>query len=211
MTETAKPAAPSVAQQMLDAGNILFSRYAPPGLEAPGLPLPGTPMASGFDLCTRIDFTLSPGSRRLVPAGLRIALPRGLEAQVRPRSGLALKHGLTVLNAPGTIDADYRGEIGAILINHGQDTVSIKRGARIAQLVIARVLLPIDLLMPPHFGETLAVLFGGADPHGAPRLPKICEATPEDFDALVPTLRGARGFGSTGTGASTYSDFTPSK
>ena len=80
-----------------------------------------------------------PGARALVPTGLTIALPPGYEAQVRPRSGLAARHGVTVLNTPGTIDADYRGEIGVILINHGAEPFEVTRGARIAQLVIARV------------------------------------------------------------------------
>jgi dUTP pyrophosphatase len=82
--------------------------------------------------------TLEPGARALVPTGLKIALEPGYEAQVRPRSGLALKHGLTCLNSPGTIDSDYRGEVGVILINHGQDPFVIRRGERIAQMVIAR-------------------------------------------------------------------------
>jgi dUTP pyrophosphatase len=82
---------------------------------------------------------LQPGDRALVPTGISIALPRGFEAQVRPRSGLALKFGVTTLNTPGTIDADYRGEIGVILINHGREPVTIKRGDRIAQLVVAPV------------------------------------------------------------------------
>src|ERR1700694_5997676 len=82
---------------------------------------------------------LSPGQRALVPTGLTIALPPGFEAQVRPRSGLAAKHGVAVLNAPGTIDADYRGEISVILINHGAEPFTIRRGERIAQMVIAPV------------------------------------------------------------------------
>jgi dUTP pyrophosphatase len=80
---------------------------------------------------------LKPGDRALVPAGISIALPPGYEAQVRPRSGLALKHGITVLNSPGTIDADYRGEVGVILINHGRDNFTVERGMRVAQMVIA--------------------------------------------------------------------------
>ncbi len=83
--------------------------------------------------------TLSPGARALVPTGIAIALPPGTEAQVRPRSGLAIKHGLTVLNAPGTIDADYRGEVQVLLINLGGEAVTIARGMRIAQLVVATV------------------------------------------------------------------------
>ena len=84
--------------------------------------------------------TLAPGERALIPTGIRIALPPGTEAQVRPRSGLAIKHGIALINAPGTIDADYRGEIKVIVINHGKDSFSVERGDRIAQLVIAPVL-----------------------------------------------------------------------
>lgn len=106
------------------------------------LPLPGyaTDGSAGVDLMAAIDDTreLVPGERMLVPTGLAIALPRGYEAQIRPRSGLALKHGLTVLNSPGTIDADYRGEIAVLLINFGQRPVSLTPGMRIAQMVIAR-------------------------------------------------------------------------
>ena len=104
-------------------------------------PLPeyATPMSAGLDLRANLDapLKLQPMQRCLVPTGLRIALPQGYEAQVRPQSGLALKHGITVLNAPGTIDADYRGEIGVILINLSQDSFVINDGERIAQLVIA--------------------------------------------------------------------------
>ena len=104
-------------------------------------PLPeyATPMSAGLDLRANLDapLKLQPMQRCLVPTGLRIALPLGYEAQVRPRSGLALKRGITVLNAPGTIDADYRGEIGVILINLSQDSFVINDGERIAQLVIA--------------------------------------------------------------------------
>jgi dUTP pyrophosphatase len=82
---------------------------------------------------------LAPGRRALIPTGFAIALPPGWEAQLRPRSGLALKHGVTVLNSPGTIDADYRGEIGVILVNHGEAPYAVSRGSRVAQLVIARV------------------------------------------------------------------------
>jgi dUTP pyrophosphatase len=107
------------------------------------LPLPdyATAGSAGMDLRAAIDTpcVLAPGARAAIPTGLRIALDPGHEAQVRPRSGLALKQGLTVLNAPGTIDADYRGEIGVILINHGKDTATIARGDRIAQLVVAPV------------------------------------------------------------------------
>jgi len=110
-----------------------------------GLALPAyqSADAAGLDLVAAIaegeTMMLSPGQRALVPSGLAIALPPGFEAQVRPRSGLAAKHGVTVLNAPGTIDADYRGEIGVLLINHGNAPFPIRRGERIAQLVIAPV------------------------------------------------------------------------
>jgi dUTP pyrophosphatase len=97
--------------------------------------------AAGMDLAASVDsdITIAPGERALVGSGVAIALPRGYEAQVRPRSGLALKHGVTVLNAPGTIDEDYRGEIKVLLINHGQEPFVVKAGERIAQLVIAAV------------------------------------------------------------------------
>jgi dUTP pyrophosphatase len=111
---------------------------------AGGLPLPAyeTSGSAGMDLRAAVDeampVILAPGARTLVPTGLKIALEPGFEAQVRPRSGLALKHGVTCLNAPGTVDSDYRGEVGVILINHGQEPFVIKRGERIAQLVIAK-------------------------------------------------------------------------
>ena len=112
---------------------------------ATDLPLPAyaTPGAAGMDLHAALpeDFTLSPGERTRMPTGLKIALPHGYEAQVRPRSGLAAKQGVTCLNTPGTIDADYRGEIQVILINLGQEPVTFKRGDRIAQMVIAPVTL----------------------------------------------------------------------
>ncbi|MCK1476433.1 dUTP diphosphatase [Bradyrhizobium sp. 197] len=110
---------------------------------AESLPLPAyqTNDAAGLDLMAAVSdsepMTLAAGQYALVPTGLAIALPPGYEAQVRPRSGLAAKHGVTVLNSPGTIDADYRGEIKVILINHGQAAFVIKRGERIAQMVIA--------------------------------------------------------------------------
>ena len=109
------------------------------------LPLPAyeTDQAAGMDLraATPADapMVLRPGDRAAVPTGLAIALPAGFEAQVRPRSGLALKSGVTVLNSPGTIDADYRGEIKVILINHGAEAVTVRRGDRIAQMVVAPV------------------------------------------------------------------------
>jgi len=109
------------------------------------LPLPGyeTADAAGMDLPAAVDenapVVLAKGVRVLVPTGFSIAVPRGYEAQVRPRSGLAFRHGVTVLNAPGTIDADYRGELKVLLINHGEDDFTITRGMRIAQLVVAPV------------------------------------------------------------------------
>ena len=107
------------------------------------LPLPdyATADSAGLDLLAAVDKTqtLAPGARMLVPTGLAIALPGGLEAQVRPRSGLALKHGVTVLNAPGTVDADYRGEVKVILANLGDQPFTVTRGMRIAQMVVQPV------------------------------------------------------------------------
>lgn len=108
-----------------------------------GLPLPAyaSQLAAGADLLAAVAraLVLKPGERAAVPTGIALALPEGFEAQVRPRSGLALNHGLTVLNAPGTIDADYRGEVKVILANLGSDDFTVERGMRIAQLVLARV------------------------------------------------------------------------
>ena len=108
---------------------------------APDLPLPAyaTDGAAGLDLFAAIEgnVMLAPGQYRAVPTGIALALPRGYEAQLRPRSGLALRHGITVLNAPGTIDSDYRGEVTALLINHGSSPFAITRGMKIAQLVIS--------------------------------------------------------------------------
>ncbi len=107
------------------------------------LPLPRyeTAGAAGLDLLAAVtgDLVLAPGARAIVPSGIAVAVPPGHEGQVRPRSGLAAKFGVTLLNAPGTIDADYRGEIGVILINHGQEPFTVARGMRIAQLLIAPV------------------------------------------------------------------------
>jgi len=109
------------------------------------LPLPAyqSALAAGFDLHAAVPadtpLTIAPGARAMVPTGLAIALPAGSEGQVRPRSGLAIRHGITVLNTPGTIDADYRGEIQVILINLGSEPFVVSRGMRIAQLVIARI------------------------------------------------------------------------
>jgi dUTP pyrophosphatase len=132
-----------------------------------GLPLPQyqTEHASGMDLHAAVSESceLAPGRRTCVPSGLAIAVPPGYEAQVRARSGLALKHGIAVVNAPGTIDADYRGEVGIILMNLGEETITIERGMRIAQLVVQPVcraaLRRVDELPPSErsaggFGHT---------------------------------------------------------
>lgn len=128
-----------------------------------GLALPAyqTADAAGLDLFAAVPedspMMLAPGKQAMVPTGLAIALPPGFEAQVRPRSGLAAKHGVTVLNSPGTIDADYRGEISVILINHGAAAFAIRRGERIAQMVIAPVvqaeLIPVVALSPTERGS----------------------------------------------------------
>ena len=146
------------------------------------LPRYATAQSAGLDLAAAIEtpVTLTPGDRRLFATGLVLHLPAGYEGQIRPRSGLALKHGITCLNAPGTIDADYRGEVGVILINHGQEPVTIDRGMRIAQLVIAPVL---------H-----ATLFEASHP----------EEAEEAADSN--RVRGAGGFGSTGTSAAEPQD-----
>ncbi len=125
---------------------------------AQGLPLPAyaTPGASGMDLLAAVAETvvLAPGARALVPTGLRIAVPDGFEAQVRPRSGLALRQGLTVPNAPGTIDSDYRGEVCVILANLGSEPVRIERGTRIAQMVFAPVARARLVARPAALGAT---------------------------------------------------------
>lgn len=139
---------------------------------AEGLSLPAreTDGAAGMDLIAAVEeaspLGLSPGEWRLIPTGLILELPPGYEGQVRPRSGLALRHGITVLNAPGTIDADYRGEVQVLLINLGRENFTVTRGMRIAQLVVSKV--------------DLAVLV--------------------ETDVVSSTIRGAGGFGSTGTG-----------
>jgi dUTP pyrophosphatase len=133
-----------------------------------GLPLPSakTRDSAGLDLAAAVGeaVILPPGGRALIPTGFAIALPPGHEAQVRPRSGLAVEHGVTVLNAPGTIDADYRGEVKVPLINHGAEPFTVTRGMRIAQMVVA----PVAIV----------------------RLVEV--------DELDETVRGGRGFGSTG-------------
>ncbi|HXF95265.1 MAG TPA: dUTP diphosphatase [Gemmatimonadales bacterium] len=125
-----------------------------------GLPLPArqTEGSAGYDLCSaEPDFTLRPLERRLVRTGLALAIPAGYEAQVRPRSGLALRLGLTLVNSPGTVDADYRGELMIPLINLGTEPVTVARGMRIAQMVFQRVedveLRPVAALPPSQRGE----------------------------------------------------------
>jgi len=124
---------------------------APPALPVPirrlshaqNLPLPerASPGSSGYDLRAAVaePLTLAPGERAAIPAGLALAIPAGWEGQVRPRSGLALRHGISIVNAPGTIDSDYRGEVAVLLVNLGQEPFVVRRGERIAQLVFARV------------------------------------------------------------------------
>lgn len=108
------------------------------GLPAPG---PASPGSAGLDLPAAVEapVTLAPGGRLLVPTGFSIELPNGWEGQVRPRSGLALRHGITLLNSPGTVDSDYRGEVAVVVVNHGDEPFEIRRGDRIAQLVLAPV------------------------------------------------------------------------
>jgi dUTP pyrophosphatase len=124
-----------------------------------GLPLPGyaQPGDAGLDLCAAESITLKPGERGVVPTGLRLAIPDGHAGLILPRSGLALRHGVTVLNAPGLIDAGYRGEIRVLLINHGAEAVTLERGERIAQLVIQPVaqvrLVETDRLPDSNRGE----------------------------------------------------------
>lgn len=113
-----------------------------PGNEDIPLPRYMTEQAAGMDICAAVkdDVIISPGQRRKIATGITIALPEGYEAQIRPRSGLALKSGITMLNTPGTIDADYRGEIGLIVINHGDEPFTITRGMRLAQMVVQKIL-----------------------------------------------------------------------
>ena len=119
---------------------LLFNRLP----HSQNLPKPTyeTPHAAGMDIRAALEnpITIKPGERMLIPTGFKIALPKGYEAQIRPRSGLAIKNGITMLNSPGTIDADYRGEVKVIAINHGQDTFTVNHGDRIAQMVIAPVI-----------------------------------------------------------------------
>jgi len=133
-----------------------------------GLPLPRqqTPGAAGLDLAAALlpddVVEIVPGAFAMIPTGLTIALPEGYEAQIRPRSGLAAKHGITVLNAPGTVDADYRGEIKVLLINHGTAPFAVRRGERIAQMVVA----PVSRVIFEE-RETLDATERGTDGHGS--------------------------------------------
>ncbi|MBU5673026.1 dUTP diphosphatase [Paenibacillus sp. MSJ-6] len=145
--------------------NVQLKRFA--GNEDIEIPRKMSELASGFDLYAAVmeDLILHPGQRALVPTGIAIAMPGGLEAQIRPRSGLAFKHGITCLNTPGTIDADYRGEIKVLLINLGQEPFTISRNERIAQMVF-QIVPEVELTQ---------------------------------VDELSETVRGAGGFGHTGT------------
>lgn len=126
----------------MPSGPVVALMRLPHGEDFP-LPEYKTAEAAGVDLCAAVDadapVVLQPGERALIPTGLAMALPTGFEAQIRPRSGLAIKDGVTCLNSPGTIDSDYRGEVKIILINHGATPFTVKRGERIAQMVIAPV------------------------------------------------------------------------
>ena len=124
------------------SGSVTIHVAREPGCGDLPLPAYETDHAAGMDLRAAVQepLTLAPGARALVLTGLRVALPPGVEAQIRPRSGLAIKHGITLLNTPGTIDADYRGEIRVIVINLGHDPYTIQRGDRIAQMILAPVL-----------------------------------------------------------------------
>ena len=131
-------------------------RILPHG-EGLDLPAHAEPGAAGLDLRAAVPedapLTLAPGAFALVPTGLQLALPAGTEGQVRPRSGLALRHGVTVLNSPGTLDSSYRGEVGVLLVNHGREPFVVVRGERIAQLVVAAY-LPVRLVPAHALGET---------------------------------------------------------
>lgn len=144
-----------------------------PGAEDLPVPAPATPGAAGLDLPAAVEgeLVLEPGARALVPTGFRLAIPEGYEGQVRPRSGLARRYGLTLPNAPGTVDSDYRGEVKVLLHNGGSEPVRIRRGDRIAQLVVAPVvrarLVEVAKLPPTERGEGGFGHTGGAGGGGA--------------------------------------------
>lgn len=136
---------------------ILVTRLS--GCDDIPIPSQATANSAGVDLCAAIDrsVVLQPGRLVLVPTGFRVEIPEGFEWQIRPRSGLALKHGVTVLNSPGTIDSDYRGPVGVVLINHGEEPFVIRRGDRVAQAVLVAVetaqLTVVEELSPSERGE----------------------------------------------------------
>jgi len=132
---------------------ILKLQVLPNG-EGLQLPFYATPGSAGLDLPAAESFSMAPGERVIVPTGLSMAIPLGYEGQVRPRSGLAFKHGVTVVNAPGTIDSDYRGELKVLLVNLGNQPVGFDRGERIAQLVIAPV-VQVDISLVNSLDETI--------------------------------------------------------
>ena len=146
------------AEYLQNAASVVEIKRLENGADLP-LPLKATDLAAGFDLHSAVDMTLKVGERALVPTGFAIALPAGFEAQIRPRSGLAFKNGLTALNSPGTIDADYRGEVKVLLINHGQEDFIIERGMRIAQVVIATV-TPAQFVLVEELSDTKRGLGG---------------------------------------------------
>ena len=134
------------------SGKFLIQRTE----DARDLPLPkrATPLSAGLDLHSNIDAALKPGERKLIPTGIKIALPYGCEAQIRPRSGLALKYGIGIPNSPATIDADYRGELMVLLINWGSEVFLINRGDRIAQMVICPVVMA-EFTESPELPESI--------------------------------------------------------
>jgi dUTP pyrophosphatase len=158
--------------------------------ESEGLPLPAymTEHAAGADLCAAVreDLTLEPGARAMVPTGFSIALPEGYEAQIRPRSGLALRSGVTCLNTPGTIDADYRGPVNVILANLGSAAVVIRRGDRIAQMIVAPVSRAEFIEV-----ESLAETIRGTGGFGSTGVRGLTAATSEN--KLVPESKSVTG------------------
>lgn len=129
---------------------LLVKRLDKAGARLPARAHPGD---AGLDLFAAADVDVPPGETRLVGTGLAVALPRGTEGQIRPRSGLALRHGVTVLNAPGTVDAGYRGEVGVLLVNHGRRTFHVRRGMKVAQLVVTPV-VEVEVVEADALSET---------------------------------------------------------